>query len=178
MAVDPRRPSKTSFSSVLVWTTCKLLNSCQSMSSSMVCPRRSWYELHLQLHNQECLLYCSLHRSLSLRSSSPSTKPPISQRAPKFHRRRGFSNRRGATIAMFVTTVINFILSSLNTGGQVALFIVFIRKALMIIPDINYPAADKPQLINNALRNVNIITLWASVFPVSTKSVAVKSCIY
>ena len=68
---------------------------------------------------------------------------------------------------MFVTTVINFLLSSLNTGTHVAIFIVFIRKALVL--DIDYPLSKKPELVNNALQNMNIVTLWSQTLPVSIK---------
>jgi len=44
--------------------------------------------------------------------------------APIFDRQRGFSNR--TTAAMFMATVINFLLFGLDTGTQAALFIVFI----------------------------------------------------
>ena len=97
----------------------------------------------------------------------PFRKPFISQQAPKLDRRRGLSNR--ATTAMFAATVINFLLSSLNTGNIVALFIVFIQKGLKIIPNNDYPIADRAELLNSALRIVNIIGLWASIFPVSIK---------
>ena len=66
---------------------------------------------------------------------------------------------------MFVATVINFILSSLNTGSQIAEFIVSIRKALIL--DINYPLSEELELLNNALRNPNVVALWAANFPVS-----------
>ena len=66
---------------------------------------------------------------------------------------------------MFVATVIDFLLSSLNTGNQVAAFIVFIRKAL--IEDIHYPVSEMRALVNNALREINLITFWAESFPVS-----------
>ena len=105
----------------------------------------------------------------------PLEKSPISQQAPKFDRRKGFSKR--ATAAVFVTTVINFILSSLNTGTQVALFIVFIRKALIL--DIDIPLSEKPEIINSALQNLNIVANWAANFPVSiNQAIAVRSCIY
>ena len=85
----------------------------------------------------------------------------------KFDRRRGFSTR--ATAAMFITTIINFLLFSLNTGTEVAGFIVLIRKGLMIILDIDYPSSEKPELVNNALRNVNLVGSWAGTLPVSIK---------
>ena len=68
---------------------------------------------------------------------------------------------------MFVATVINFILSGLSTGDYVCGFIVFIRQALTL--DINYPLSEKPELIDHAVLNVDIIRLWTSFFPVSIK---------
>ena len=50
---------------------------------------------------------------------------------------------------MFAATVINFLLSGLNAGTQVALFIVFIRMALIL--DICYPLSEKRELVNQAL---------------------------
>ena len=111
------------------------------------------------------MLCSSHHRSLSLCLFSPSKKPLISQHALIPDRRRGFSNRM--TAVMFVATVVNFILYSLSTGSDVAGFIVFIRKALIL--DLDYPLSEKPELVNNALRNMNLLTLWATNFPVSIK---------
>ena len=64
---------------------------------------------------------------------------------------------------MFTATIINFLLSSINTGTQVAKFITFIRKALIL--DIDYPK--KPGLVNNALLNINNISACAETLPVS-----------
>jgi len=66
---------------------------------------------------------------------------------------------------MFVATVINFILCSLNTGDQVARFIVSIRKALVL--DIDHPLSEKQELVNDALWNLNVIGAWARYIPVS-----------
>jgi len=68
---------------------------------------------------------------------------------------------------MFVATVINFLLFSLDTGTRVAGFIVLVRKALIL--DIDYPLSEKRVLVNKALQSVNIIANWASAFPVSIK---------
>ena len=84
---------------------------------------------------------------------------------PKFDRRRGFSNR--ATAAIFVATVINFLLLSLFTGSQVAMFVVSIRKTLIL--DIDHPLSERPELVNNALRNANLASVWALTIPVSIK---------
>ena len=70
---------------------------------------------------------------------------------------------------MFVATVINFLLSSLTTGNYVAGLIVYIRKSLMIILDIDYPLSEKLELVHNALRNLNLVSYWASTLPVSAK---------
>jgi len=87
--------------------------------------------------------------------------------SPEIYRRKlgreGFTKR--ATAAMFVATVINFLLSSLNTGTHVVVFITSIRKALIL--DIDYPLLGKPQLVNTALQNLNIVDFWAGILPVS-----------
>ena len=79
----------------------------------------------------------------------------------RFHRRRGFSNR--TTAAMFIMTVINFLLSSLHTGTEVVAFTVFIRKAL-----IEYPLSEKPELVLDVLQNLNIVIYWSENLPVSS----------
>ena len=116
-------------------------------------------------------MYSLLHLSLSLCSYSLSCKPLIFCLdlilQSKFNRRRGFSKRPTAVI--FAATVINFFFSSLNTGNQVAGSIVLLRKALMIILDVDYPPLEKPKLINNALRNTNIVSMWVSTVPVSIR---------
>ena len=83
----------------------------------------------------------------------------------EFDRRRGFSNR--ATAAMFVATIINFLLCSLNVGNQIATIVVFIRDALIL--DVHYPFSKDRVLVNNALRKPNIVGLWASTLSVSIK---------
>ena len=118
-----------------------------------------------QVQYQECLSYSSPHRLSSLRSFSPSAKPFNAQPAPKPDRRRGFSSR--ATAAVFVATFINFLLSSLNTGSQVAYFIVFTRKVLIL--DTNYPLSEKRELVKNTLRNANIVNWWAEDLSVSNE---------
>jgi len=55
---------------------------------------------------------------------------------------------------MFVVTVINFLISSLNAGTQIAGFIVYIRTALIL--DIAYPLSEKRELVNNASQNLTI----------------------
>ena len=68
---------------------------------------------------------------------------------------------------MFAVTVINFLLFSLNTGRQVAAFIVYIRTALVL--DIDYPLSGKPDLVKLALNNLNVVFGWAAYLPVSIK---------
>ena len=70
---------------------------------------------------------------------------------------------------MFVATVINFLLLTLSTGGQIYTLIVFIRKPL--IQDVNYPLtkARIDDLVNNTLRGVNLFGFWVGVIPVSIK---------
>ena len=82
----------------------------------------------------------------------------------KFDRRRGFYTR--ATAAMFIATAINLLLFSLNTGTDVAAFIVFIRKSLL---DINHPLSEKRELVNKMLRIVNSLRSWANILPVGIK---------
>ena len=74
-----------------------------------------------------------------------------------FDRWKGFSNHMTATV--FVMTIINFLLSGLNTGCEIATFTVFIRKVLVM--DIDYPLSEKQELVNSALHDLNIIYVWA-----------------
>ena len=125
----------------------------------------SRYEAYPRVRYQECLLYSFRHRSLTTCSFYPSAKSLISQGAPKLDRRRGFSSRRH--VVVFATTVINFIFSSLNAGAKVAGFVVFIRQALIL--DIDYPLSEMPELVDNGLQTMNIITVWVANLPVSIK---------
>ena len=68
---------------------------------------------------------------------------------------------------MFVATVINFFLFSLYTGSQIATSIVSIREALILKAD--YPLSEKPVLVENALRDMRIVFVWAVSLPVSIK---------
>ena len=61
---------------------------------------------------------------------------------------------------MFVATVINFLLSSLNTGDQLAQFIMFIRKALIL--------SENPGLVDGGLLGKDVINMWAEYLPVSS----------
>jgi len=79
-------------------------------------------------------------------------------------RRKGFSNR--PTAAVFVATVINFVLFSLVTGTQVAIFVVSIRKALIL--DIDYPLSEKLEVVKKVVWNLDIVIDWAGNTPVST----------
>ena len=83
--------------------------------------------------------------------------------SPRFHRRRGFSNRLIA--AMFVMTVINFLLFSLYIGTQLVAFTtVYIRKALIL--DIYYPLSAKGKLVHDALQKLKFLVLWSANLPV------------
>ena len=82
----------------------------------------------------------------------------------RFYRRRGFSNRLAA--AIFVVTVINCLLFSLNTGTQVAVFIALIQKTLIIL-DTDYPLRERQDVVNSALRNLKIVNYWSESLPVS-----------
>jgi len=76
---------------------------------------------------------------------------------------------------MFAATVVNFLCCSLSTGTEVAGFIMLIRKYLIL--DIDYPLSEKLGLVDNALRNMNLVIAWSEIFPVSIK-LTVASCIY
>ena len=86
----------------------------------------------------------------------------------KSHRRRGFSRR--ATAAMFVTTVINFLLFSLNTGIQTATFITVIQKPLNSdIPPLSEVPIPKAGLVRSMSWSMILIAFWAAYLPVSIK---------
>jgi len=70
---------------------------------------------------------------------------------------------------MFAATVINFLCASLNTGIEVARFIVIIQKVL--IADIDYPLSEKLELrlLDKVLQNMNLVIAWTQMFPVSIK---------
>ena len=78
---------------------------------------------------------------------------------PRFHRRRRFSDRWAA--AMFVVTVINFLLFGLSAGNEIAKFAMFIRKDLIEDPLL------KKQESENALQNLMIVQFWSANLPVS-----------
>ena len=79
-------------------------------------------------------------------------------------RRKGFSNR--ATAAMFGATAINFALSSLDTGSQLAFLIVLIRKALIL--DMDSPLSEKSELVDEAYWSVpDVIDTWTGSLAVS-----------
>ena len=147
-------------SRILVWATCEVSSCCRFPFSSMVRLPRSRYESHPQVRYQGCSLYSSLQRSLFLRTFSPLAGSLVSHQPD---RRKGFPNR--ATAVMFIMTVVNFLLSNLRTGSEVAGFIMSIRKM-----DISYPLSEKSELVNSALRNFNIVGFWATDLPVSLKS--------
>ena len=66
---------------------------------------------------------------------------------------------------MLVATVINFLLSNLYTGSQVTTFLLSICKALIL--DIDHPLLERPEVLNNALRNVHTVFDWAVSLSVS-----------
>ena len=70
---------------------------------------------------------------------------------------------------MFIATIINFLLASLNIAVQVAVFVVFIRKAFIL--DIDYSLSKKGfrHLVNITLRNLNLVGFWVGALPVSIK---------
>ena len=66
---------------------------------------------------------------------------------------------------MFIANILNFLLFSYHVGNEVARFIVFIRMALIL--NVDYPLSEKRELVDDALRNMDVIYLWAPHFPVS-----------
>ena len=60
---------------------------------------------------------------------------------------------------MFVAIAINFLLSSLVTGTQVAIFVLSIRQTLIF--DIDYPLSEKLELVEKGVGNLNITIGWA-----------------
>ena len=137
-------------------------------------PGCSWYEAHAQVRNRECLLYSFLDQLLSFRSFPPYEKLLISQPASKIDRRKGFPNR--TTAAMFVVTVINFLLSSLNAGGQVAIFIALTRKALVL--DVGYPLLEKQRLVHKAVQNIQHSRLLGTKSSCEQRSLAIEFYVY
>jgi len=112
-------------------------------------------------------LYSSLRWSLSLCSFSLSSNLPYFMARPNpqtLDRRRGFSSH--TTKIIFVAIVINFFLSSLATGSQVAAIIVLIRRALVL--DVDH-LSEKSQLVNTATWGISdVIDTWAGSLAVST----------
>ena len=112
--------------------------------------------------NVRCTLLC-IGRHISVRSPCCKATHFSARPGPaKFDRRRGFSTR--VTAFIFVTTVIDFLLYSVTTGNQVALFIVLTRKAIL---EIDYPMSEKQDLVHKAVRNYDLILFWAGTPPVS-----------
>ena len=76
---------------------------------------------------------------------------------------------------MFIATIVNFLLFSLNAGIQVSLFIVLIRKSLILDIDRPAPLAPKKQVLaDNVFRSyhldkLDIIYFWAASLPVRIK---------
>ena len=75
---------------------------------------------------------------------------------------------------MFVMTVINFLLFSLEFATRLVVFIdVAIRKAIIV--DIYYPLPGKGKVVNDALKNLNIILLWSGNLPVRNNLLLLNS---
>ena len=73
---------------------------------------------------------------------------------------------------MFVATVINFLLSSLDTGNQIGAIVVLIQKALVL--DIDSPLL-KSELVNEASWSLpGVIDTWAGSLAVSIIFVATR----
>ena len=67
---------------------------------------------------------------------------------------------------MFIATAINFLLTSLVVGIEVAIFIATIRKALIV--DTDYPLSGKLELVNKVVWKLDIAIEWAGSISVST----------
>ena len=69
---------------------------------------------------------------------------------------------------MFIATVINFLLASLNTGTEVAIFIVFIRNSIVL--NIEYSLAEKLHLVLHGSQQskLTILGYWSQWLPVSS----------
>jgi len=67
---------------------------------------------------------------------------------------------------MFVATAINFLLTSLVIGTEVSMFIVSIRKALIL--DTDYLLSEKLELVKNVMWKLDIAIEWTGSIPVST----------
>jgi len=62
---------------------------------------------------------------------------------------------------------MNLLLSSLNTGIEIATFIVLIRKALIL--DIDHSLAEKRVSVNKVLDKIGIVYFGGAYLPVSIK---------
>ena len=65
---------------------------------------------------------------------------------------------------MFVVTVINFLLFSLNIGNVLATSIVLLHKALIL--DIEYPLSEKQEFVQKVLQSLGLVQYWSSFLPV------------
>jgi len=63
---------------------------------------------------------------------------------------------------MFIVTIINFLLFTLTTGAEIAMFIVLIRKAL--ISDL---LSETQELVDNPFQNLTLAIFWSANLPVS-----------
>ena len=155
-------------------TTWDVSNNRRFSYSSMVrLPRSTRYMRLIRTFDNDrsisCALFC-IGRYLCVRSNPAKALIPLPRLDAQIsHRRRGFSKR--ATAAMFVTTIVNLLLFSLNTGTQLAIFVMVVRKPLDV--DIDSPLSDigvpMPGSVNRVSQNMILVTLWASYLPVSIK---------
>ena len=75
---------------------------------------------------------------------------------------------------MFVVTVINFLLFTLRIVIRLVTFTTgFIQTAL--ITNIYYPLPGKAKVVNDALKNLNIIHLWSANLPVRSSLLLLNS---
>ena len=68
---------------------------------------------------------------------------------------------------MFGATVINFLLSTMDTGSQIGVTVVLIRKALVV--DVDSPLSEKSELADHESWSLpDVIDTWAGSLAVST----------
>ena len=116
--------------------------------------------IFLALFSASVAIFVFVFSSLRVAYFFPRPDPPNS------HRRRGFSNR--AIAAMFVVTVINFLLFSLTVGTAITISTVSIRKALILDTEHPPPELEGPGLATNTLQDLNTVLFWSVSIPVSS----------
>lgn len=132
--------------------------------ASRVAARHVWLIHEFDNRIVRCAFFCVGH-CLRVRFVLPAGHLFLARPDPPiFRRRRGFSNH--AIAAVFVATVINFLLFSIRAGSDIAKFVVFIRTALIL--DINYPLLEDQELVNNAIGSVDTVITWTQTLPVSS----------